>query len=165
MSEQATAAAFPVGTRVRKRSDLSGWFSTSVGTVAGITSDSGNQVLVHWDGHPQPDWEPVGWLEPVTELASPDPPRAPERVLAPGIVQSDDTCDGKPRMEGTRVRCDSVYGWWTAGEPMSEIQRHFSTRTLETYELAAAVAFEAGRRWEKERRKAKRKRKADADAS
>jgi uncharacterized protein (DUF433 family) len=157
MSEQATAAAFPAGTRVRSR-DL----PVKYGEVVPSQGEHG-QVVVRWDGGAT-CWHSSTYLE-VVSLPSPDPPRAPERVLAPGIVQSDDTCDGKPRMEGTRVRCDSVYGWWTAGEPMSEIQRHFSTRTLETYELAAAVAFEAGRRWEKERRKAKRKRKADADAS
>jgi uncharacterized protein (DUF433 family) len=150
VNEQGTDTGIAVGTRVRKRSDLSGWFITSVGTVEGITSDRGNQVLVHWDGHLEPDWELVGWLEPVKELAPPDPPRAPERILAPGIVQSDGTCDGKPRLAGTRMPTDTARSW----PDYETYLRAYPHIRQEQYERAAC--FEAGVRWAKERRKAKK---------
>jgi uncharacterized protein (DUF433 family) len=166
MSEQATAAAFPVGTRVRHRTDLSGWFITSAGTVQGITSDNGNQVIVRWDGRAEPEWEPVGWLEPVTELASPNPPRAPERVLAPGIVISADTCGGSPRIQGTKLRCCSIYCYWQremaeGHGPGTAYRRVADVYGTTSEAVQHAVIWQAAVRYRKERRKAKRKERKD----
>jgi uncharacterized protein (DUF433 family) len=153
MSEQAMAA-FPVGTRVRERNNLPG-SPMRQGVVEAV--DQLGTAFVRCDDC-YGFWRDMSALE---RIDTPDPPRAPERVLAPGIVQSDDTCDGKPRLAGTRVRTDSVDGWWRSHTPIAEIASHFSTRPLAIDELQAAIAFEAGRAWQRERRKAKRQRKGD----
>lgn len=153
MSEQATGAAFPVGTRVKYRArlvNLRGWEWGADGV--GVVQDNsmgwdGKHVLVRW-GDREPEWEEVANLEAATP---PEPPRAPERVLAPGIVQSDDTCDGRPRLAGTRMPTDTA----RSRPDFEAYHRAYPHIRQEQYERAAC--FEAGVRWAKERRKAKRK--------
>lgn len=86
MSEQATVAAFPVGTRVRvMRTNR----PAREGVVVMLLTRQDGEVAIEVRG--QNGF--VGWYR-ATELERDDPPRAPEHVLAPGIVISDDTCDG-----------------------------------------------------------------------
>ena len=93
--------------------------------------------------------------------AAPEPEyvRAPVRTLAPGIEQSDDTCDGKPRLAGTRFRTDAVrgvgdYGAWARARENLVAYPHIDER-----QFAVAVAFEAGRSWERERRAARKRKR------
>jgi uncharacterized protein (DUF433 family) len=108
-------------------------------------------------------WRDMSALE---RIDTPDPPRAPERVLAPGIVCSADTCDGKPRIEGTRLRCDAMYSYWKremAGgygpeTAMDRVAMDYHTTALA---IRDAVVWQAAVRYAKERRKAKRKERKD----
>jgi hypothetical protein len=152
MSEQVTAAAFPVGTRVR------GWRADDVGVVmsTGMGWDS-QHVLVRW-GNRDPVWEEVTKLECVP----PDPPRSSERVLAPGIVVSADTCGGSPRIQGTKLRCRSIYCYWqremAEGHGPGTAYRRVAIVYGTTPEAVQnAVIWQAAVRYRKERRKAKRK--------
>lgn len=147
MSEQTTGAAFPVGARVRERDWPKDRLLPREGVVVlsyGDTSD----MWVRWDGEREPD---TVFPESLEALTPPDPPRAAERVLAPGIVVSADTCDGKPRLAGSRMPTDTARSW----PDFEAYRRAYPHIRQEQYERAAC--FEAGRRWAKERRKAKRK--------
>lgn len=153
MSEQV-GAAFPVGTRVRERAGLAE-YPPRTGTVRGVFGDQATWITVHWDG--AEEGAGTTYQYPTMDLERIDLSRAPERVLAPGIVQSDDTCDGKPRLADTRMPTDTARSW----PDFEAYHRAYPHITPEQYERAAC--FEAGRRWAKERRKAKRQRKEDAN--
>ena len=87
---------------------------------------------------------------------------APIRTLAPGIEQSDDTCDGRPRIAGTRIPtrqavtrrrvllADGAAADGIAG-PVAD---HFGVGPVA---VQVAVAFEAGRAWERARRAARKR--------
>ena len=179
MSEQA--AAFPPGTVVRHRSKEAQWIGV-YGVVLPMDGWTG-AALVQWDNRRGESCESVEDLEatayPPREKARPprypaewitdelpDPPRAPEphvhpdgsRILAPGVWTHPGRRGGIPCIEGRRVGCDSIYGHWEAGvDPSGTLAEWDITES----EYIAAVAFEAGRRWAKERRKAKRKERKD----
>lgn len=160
MSEQPTGAAFPVGARVRERDWPKGRLLPREGVVQSLLRgfDGELGVFVRWDD------EAVGWyvvteLEPLTP---PEPPRAPERVLVPGIVVSADTCDGKPVIQGTRLRCDSMYSYWLrevqeGHDPESALGRVATDYHTGMSSVRDAVVWQAAVRYTKERRKAKRK--------
>ena len=100
-------------------------------------------------------------------IAPSDPPLPPEphvhpdgsRILAPGIWTHPGRRGGIPCIEGRRVGCDSAYGGWEAGIARWDTMSDWD---ITEPEYIAAVAFEAGVRWAKERRKAKKKGESDA---
>lgn len=99
-------------------------------------------------------------------------------VLAPGIESRADVQGGEPVIAGTRVETEAVYSWWRAPRDVTWERLPFGSvlgaiaeqLSLDGWERAqAAVCFEAGRRYERERmRRDKRRRWVgsinDADA-
>lgn len=165
MSEQV--AAYEVlpgpGTRVRERrapvtrGPRVGTVEKSIGTPPGC-------VAVRWDGDPsgaQPWCMRLDTLLPERDT----PKYAPERELAPGIVVQDDTCDGSPRIAGTRLGTDAIAFYWRrevveGHKPAAAYRRVAETYGTSIYDVHNAVLFDAGVRAEKERRRAKRQRRA-----
>lgn len=147
MSEQETSYdALTVGARVRQRA------GTRTGTV---TESQPRDVRVRWDG----DGGSLSWSYLPDDLVVIAPPeRAPERVLAPGIVSSADTCDGKPRIAGTGVRTDGIYWTWKSGMSVEKIPTAYGT-PLTADQVGDAVTFEAGRSYERERRRARKEKR------
>ena len=165
MSERAPGGApgIAVGARVRERV-MRGCRPPREGKVT-IPTDGRGHVFVRWDEgaalwYSPADLEVIApsvpvstapadlWDHPVTMTT--EWVRAPERELAPGIVQSDDTCDGLPRLADTRMPTRAARRW-TGYAAYHAAYPHI---TPEQYERAAC--FEAGRRWEKARRRAKK---------
>ena len=184
-----------VGMRVRERDVRADGRPQRRGTVVGHDSEEPFVVYVWWDGNRAPvDLPEKIWpdclfvIESVpTSIPEHDSPRvstatggiwdgpvtvtteyvrAPERELAPGIVVSADTCDGKPRIQDTRLRCDAMYSYWqrevaegkSPGDAMVKVGTDYG---VAPGDVETAVLFHAGVRWAKERRKAKKKGKSD----
>ena len=161
MSEQAPGGApgIAVGARVRERE----WRAERPpreGLVVEYPQPYPELVAVWWDDLRLPNCVPE--KVPCDELEVIAPPdRAPERELAPGIVQSDDTCDGKPRIDGTRLRCDAMYAYWRrevaeGHGPGTALRRVAADYHTTPEAVQNAVIWQAAVRYTKERRKAKK---------
>ena len=61
--------------------------------------------------------------------------------LSDRIVATPDTCDGHPRVDGTRIRVSSILGWLAAGMTETEIIADYPPLTTE--QIRAALAFSA----------------------
>ena len=78
------------------------------------------------------------------------------RVLAPHIWQHPERLGGEPAIEGHRIATPSIYARWYARIDWPAIRESFD---ITEHEYIAAVAFEAGRRWEREWRQARKRAK------
>ena len=142
-SLEVIARGIAVGARVRYQ---------GVQDVGTVTSTDGKRAMVRWDHGITSD----RWITNLVLVDAP-PDRAPERVLSPNIVQSP---DGMPVILGTGITTFSIYREWKLchypngdNKTMEAIADDYGACAWEVHE---AIAFEAGVRWAKERRKAKK---------
>ena len=88
-------------------------------------------------------------------------------ILAPGITATPGVYGGEPVISGSRIPPEAVYDFWLAGTAWPEIAEHYPD--LGQDEWFVALAWAAGRRYEREQaRRDKRRRWVgsinDADA-
>lgn len=76
------------------------------------------------------------------------------RVLAPHIWQHPERLGGDPAIEGHRIAPAIVYGLWRHGAEWPGIRESYD---LTEYEFVAAVAFEAGVKWQREQDDARKR--------
>jgi uncharacterized protein (DUF433 family) len=89
-------------------------------------------------------------------------------TLAPGVTTRADVQGGAPVIAGTRIETIVPVAWWGEGVGWPAILEHYPTLPSEAH-WAAAVAFEAGRRYERQQAARDKRRRwvgtiADADA-
>lgn len=76
------------------------------------------------------------------------------RELAPHVWQHPDRLSGAPAIEGHRIDMAVVYVAWELGTGWPAIREHYD---ITEAEFVAAVAFEAGMEWQRERRKERKR--------
>jgi uncharacterized protein (DUF433 family) len=62
-------------------------------------------------------------------------------LIAERIEADPETCSGRPRVAGTRIRVSNVLGWLAAGMSAEEIVADYPSLTLE--DIRACLAFGA----------------------
>lgn len=76
------------------------------------------------------------------------------RELAPHVWQHPDRLSGAPAVTGHRIDTLVIYGFWEGGVGWPAIVEDYD---VTEHEYVAAVAFEAGVKWQREREDARKR--------